>query len=193
MLASLARTISMVCLMAFGLSGCSSGSGAGNDGSANQGGRSGGGAGGRDGGAAVAGAGGSAGVGSGGKNGGDGGSTTGIGGQGGGAGQGAVAGSGGTSDCNLVYDCPAGQTCSGKNGANFACVPDGTGQLGDPCDIATDAAVSCGDQLICAVTQPGPGALASCTELCDSTHPCPSSKTCVNTVSQASVQLSVCL
>jgi hypothetical protein len=135
------------------------------------------------------------------------GGTGGLGGQGGGGAVGGAAaggqsgsqggggtagggGSGGPTGCNVVYDCPAGQTCLSHKGTDFTCVPSGPEKVGDPCDVRADAGIACGDQLICAQTT---SAGAFCIQLCDTSHLCPAGKTCTPTVSEADQPLSVCL
>jgi hypothetical protein len=116
-------------------------------------------------------------------------------GQSGSQGGGGAAGGGGSPEpadagCNLVYDCPMGETCSAHNGRDFGCVLSGTLKAGDPCDVASDAAVECGDRLVCALAT---AAGAMCVQYCDATHPCPTGKNCLTGPTQADQPISICL
>ncbi len=175
-------------LLIFGVAACSSGGSSGVDASGSGG----------SGHAGTGGGGGTARGGTGGLGGQGGGGAVGgaaAGGQSGSQGSGGTPGGGGSGEttdggCNLVYDCPTGETCLSHKGTNFRCVASGPEKVGDPCDVSADAAVVCGDQLICAQTT---AAGAFCIQLCDTSHLCPSGKTCTPTVSEADQPLSVCL
>ena len=103
------------------------------------------------------------------------------------AGTTGAAGAPATGDCNVAYDCPAGQTCFGPGGQNFSCVTSGPGKAGDACTPSTTSP-PCGDQLLCA----GSSTSATCVQICDATHPCPSNKTCTTVATQADQFLNIC-
>lgn len=174
-------------LVLVGTAACSSGNGGGTGGSGSAGGEPGSGSGGL----ATGGEGGSRGGSSAGGGGAS--ATTGAGGaSAGGAGGAAAGGAGGTSGtaCNVVYNCPAGQSCL-ASGATFSCMPDGTGKAGDSCDATAGSPVTCGDQLICAAsTTPTAG---TCVLWCDSTHPCPTGKGCQEAHTAQGGTLNLCI
>src|SRR5580658_303267 len=78
--------------------------------------------------------------------------------------------------CNVLYDCPAGQTCWALDGKNWSCMASGSGALGSTCESVTNTDASCGDGLAClAMGNPQAG---TCVAWCDSEHPCPSTSPC---------------
>jgi hypothetical protein len=169
-----------------GVVACSSGGGDGSTGGS--GGSQSMGQGGSQGGKATAGSGGGSSTGgAGGSQGGS--ATAGVGGASGSSG--GSAGSASTA-CNVVYDCPTGQTCVTSDGTTFVCLPDGAGKAGDVCDANLSAPVTCGDQLGCIVLT-GPLTSGFCAAWCDSTHPCPTGKTCTAALSTQGVPVSFCL
>jgi hypothetical protein len=175
-------------LLVCGLFGCSSGGGTGVD-AAGDGGSTHAGAGG-GGGAASGGAGGSAGARGQAGNGASGGASGG--GRSGSQGSAGTTGVGGApqpNGCNVDYNCPQGETCEGPGGANFGCVPSGTGKAGDACDV-TSTTIICGDQLVCAAITNSTG---NCYQYCDSGHVCPTGTTCTTFGTQADQFLNLCV
>ena len=174
-----------------GAAACSSGGGGGTGGSGDAAGSGG------PGGAVASGSGGRGGeggsVGGSAAGGGGSGGTTGGGGSptGGAAGAGAAGAAGGSgTPCNVVYNCPAGESCL-ASGATFSCMPDGTGKAGDSCDATAGSPITCGDQLLCAASStPTAG---TCVLWCDSSHPCPTGKGCQEVHTSQGATLNLCI
>ncbi len=93
--------------------------------------------------------------------------------------------------CDVVYDCPAGQTCWALDGTNWSCMESGAGSLGGACESITNTDPSCGDGLAClAMGNPADG---MCVAWCDAEHPCPSTTPCQTVTTTMGVTLHFCL
>lgn len=92
--------------------------------------------------------------------------------------------------CNIEYDCPPGRSCGSRDGFTWACLADGTSPAGASCNPDFDAALTCGDHLVCLGVPPN----GSCVYWCDPSNPCPTDAgTCTTINSTLGAPLNICL